>query len=392
MNTLELSQEQIELKRRLDEDAEKEEIKSFDQQIEALDKLSFAEAKRLYEIANNSDFDSIREAYIKWIVSGTLYVLDEFINNNKLVLLENSKYDIDDIRSALIETWIEMIKCGRLINAYSFKSMMHEKEIYNKLYKKLGEKYWPVKKYLGLTTNELGNSLLTYLDKRYNGEEVSHEDIIESVYSNGISTTEKEQIMLLFDSIYKSLTNNELEELIISPFKVKKLIKLLINRELQEELSENVYEDDPYEPILQEIQLEHFVEDIDKLTNPKERMAIHKKLGLSGEEVQKNIDSESPSRVRNIRRVAYRRLKRNRYLILKYGETIDKQNKKKSYYDQIKRGTVGKEKEDILFGIDPSNIDVLLRIYDRVFDKEQSNENSENTKSKKEGQKAKKKI
>ena len=61
MNTLELSQEQIDLKRRLDEAAEKEEIKSFDEQIESLDKLSFSEAKRLYEIANNSDFDSIRE-------------------------------------------------------------------------------------------------------------------------------------------------------------------------------------------------------------------------------------------------------------------------------------------------------------------------------------------
>ena len=234
MNTLELSQEQIDLKRRLDEAAEKEEIKSFDEQIESLDKLSFSEAKRLYEIANNSDFDSIREAYIKWIVSGTLYVVDDFIKKNQLELLENSKYDIDDIRSALIETWIEIIEEGKLLKAYSLPSMLNEKETYNKLYEKLGEKYWSIKKHLGISLNELSNSLLIYLNKKNNQEEVSEEDILENIYTEDISSKEIEQIMRLFDSIYNTLNDNELEELKISPSKAKKLIKLLVNREIQE--------------------------------------------------------------------------------------------------------------------------------------------------------------
>ena len=386
MNTLELSQEQIDLKRRLDEAAEKEEIKSFDEQIESLDKLSFSEAKRLYEIANNSDFDSIREAYIKWIVSGTLYVVDDFIKNNKLELLENSKYDIDDIRSALIETWIEIIEEGKLLKAYSLPSMLNEKETYNKLYEKLGEKYWSIKKHLGISLNELSNSLLIYLNKKNNQEEVSEEDILENIYTEDISSKEIEQIMRLFDSIYNTLNDNELEELKISPSKAKKLIKLLVNREIQEELSENVYEDDPYEPILQDIHLEHLVEDVDKLVNSREKISIHERLGLDGEEVQKNIDigkkiNVSSSRVRDIRKKAYRKIRENKNFIVKYGEEPDIQ---KLYYYQMKRRKADNNpSKKILFGISPTNIDVLLHIYDRVFEIDQNNENKENTKREK---------
>ena len=387
MNALELSQEQIELKRRLDEEAEKEEIKSFDQQIESLDKLSFSEAKRLYEIANNSDFDSIREAYIKWIVSGTLYVVDDFIKKNQLELLENSKYDIDDIRSALIETWIEIIEEGKLLKAYSLSSMLNEKETYNKLYEKLGEKYWSIKKHLGISLNELSNSLLIYLNKKNNQEEVSEEDILENIYTEDISSKEIEQIMRLFDSIYNTLNDNELEELKISPSKAKKLIKLLVNREIQEELSENVYEDDPYEPILQDIHLEHLVEDVDKLVNSREKISIHERLGLDGEEVQKNIDigkkiNVSSSRVRDIRKKAYRKIRGNKNFKLKYSEDIDEQNKKDIYYCQKNRRKADNNpNKKILFGISSTNIDVLLHIYDEVFGIEQSNENNEKTKT-----------
>ena len=386
MNTLELSQEQIDLKRRLDEAAEKEEIKSFDEQIESLDKLSFSEAKRLYEIANNSDFDSIREAYIKWIVSGTLYVVDDFIKKNQLELLENSKYDIDDIRSALIETWIEIIEEGKLLKAYSLPSMLNEKETYNKLYEKLGEKYWSIKKHLGISLNELSNSLLIYLNKKNNQEEVSEEDILENIYTEDISSKEIEQIMRLFDSIYNTLNDNESEELKISPSKAKKLIKLLVNREIQEELSENVYEDDPYEPILQDIHLEHLVEDVDKLVNSREKISIHERLGLDGEEVQKNIDigkkiNVSSSRVRDIRKKAYRKIRENKNFIVKYGEEPDIQ---KLYYYQMKRRKADNNpSKKILFGISPTNIDVLLHIYDRVFEIDQNNENKENTKREK---------
>ena len=97
-----------------------EALKSEDDAIKESD-----ECKKLYEIANNSDFDSIREAYIKWIVSGTLYVVD------KIAAPLNTEYFLLGLSIIFIGIFIVLSFANfKLLSVYNFLSSISILEAY----------------------------------------------------------------------------------------------------------------------------------------------------------------------------------------------------------------------------------------------------------------------
>ena len=83
-------------------------------------KLKLHEAQKLYREMVAEPDEEKRYILRENIINSTLYVVLEFLKNSNLHILENSRYDMNDIISVTMEFYINQFDKGRLLNIKSF--------------------------------------------------------------------------------------------------------------------------------------------------------------------------------------------------------------------------------------------------------------------------------
>lgn len=92
--------------------------------ISTYPKYSFKEAKDLYKQIQNTKVEYEKHELREKLITGTLYLLNNYIKKNILVHFNNSKFDINDIINNAVEEWIKIIDSSALLNANSFNSLV----------------------------------------------------------------------------------------------------------------------------------------------------------------------------------------------------------------------------------------------------------------------------
>ena len=90
-------------------------LKIWYEEIKKYECLDVLEAKNIYNLMINSSGDNY-EKYRERLILGTMYGVYNFVCASGLAAIRSPYFDLDDIISASIEVWINMIDSGDLIN------------------------------------------------------------------------------------------------------------------------------------------------------------------------------------------------------------------------------------------------------------------------------------
>ena len=88
------------------------EIDIWGNQISHYKQLNFTEANDLYIKAINTEDEELRKQYMNDLITGTLYVVYNYIKNNNIDKYTSVRIDANDIISAFNEVWIKSIYDG----------------------------------------------------------------------------------------------------------------------------------------------------------------------------------------------------------------------------------------------------------------------------------------
>lgn len=215
-------------------------LNEWNKSISDYPKINFNDAQKLYvELVNCNDMNSKNKLKDN-LITGTLYIVLEFIKKNGLIYLNSSSYDMSDIISICNEIWLKKINSGVLLNVKNFGEIF-DADFYNML--RVG---------LNIDKNEIiensifniklfMNLLFDYIKFKNNNIDCNYYSFIESIKNNNkyqefLSYIYNENYIInccyLFDAIIKSF---ELEnaDLSISKAKLDKLKYILISNGLE---------------------------------------------------------------------------------------------------------------------------------------------------------------
>lgn len=158
--------------------------------------LDFNAAKKLYKDMFSTYDIQLKEEKRNELITGTLYVLYDFIKANLLLYLDNSSFSMDDIISACSEVWIQLIDAGNLLKFGDFNKLLdHE------MFSRLAE-------CLGISKREIDDSIIVDLKAfpfdlfEYIVISGKGSDILKKIYYRSAS---KELLHELFDSLFELL-------------------------------------------------------------------------------------------------------------------------------------------------------------------------------------------
>ena len=203
-------------------------MKSLKDIIPSFEKLKLNEAKELYKQMNSNNNLDERKKQRERLILGTLYFLRKDLLEKSEIQNLRTNYDLDDIMSAFIESWILKIDSGYLLTVQSFSQMIDYSSVINKITNNKTKKYIQAKFPEIKSKREFSNLIFRYIELRKNKYVVSKEEMnislellnfLESIYQ-GLDIEDKEinisnndifnYFNLFIDNIFNNSNNEKL--------------------------------------------------------------------------------------------------------------------------------------------------------------------------------------
>ena len=311
-----------------------EELMQWYNQISSLPKLKITVAQELYKKATNTQDETLKKEYMDELILGTLYVVYEYIKRNGLELLVSSSYDMNDIISSFNSVWIQKLYNGELLNVDRY-SLLFTSPYFNEVYNNLCGDEILVNEQFGINTDCLIELITLYISYKNKGLEKSFREIIDETFFtnrwNGWSVYIYHNVMKiipLIERIYDTLNFDKLDDLDIGKSKIADYLRLMINMGLIEPISDELPDkNDTEDSITTNIVMKHFIEEVDKVLDDRQRSIIHERYGLDNGKPQflETVGQHhgiTRERVRQIESKAIRQLRRNENIRKYEGENI----------------------------------------------------------------------
>lgn len=290
------------------------------EQIKNVNKLTILEAKKMYEDAIKIEDENKKNKIINEIIKGTLYVIYNYIKNNRLYIFDNGTFDEEDLFQSYCEEWAIKIKNGALRTANSFSNILNRNFVYN-VNKKMTNNLYNENIYNLEYYKEL---LKIYINLRNNSDYVSSVDMINYMIEHNLcklkgkfesDTYPLMEIELIYKIIKRKLPNKELNKKQIDIF-----IPLLINLVKTERINYDYqFEGDIENESVNKLYFDKMINIIfTRLTRltEKEKFVISEIFGLEDgiSRTQKEIASEiglSDTRILHIKKDVFRKIRCN---------------------------------------------------------------------------------
>ncbi len=286
-------------------------MKRWEKQLEEFERLSFEDAKNLYNKAMTADDDNLKKSYMNKLILGTLYVPYNFILNNGLTMFSSGTYDINDIISACNEVWIKRLYSGAHLDK-SYFSDLFSYDFFSEIYVSLsGDNTFLFDRTGGIGRTMFNELFTKFLELKNSGIEFNYQDLVSQCYSKQ-RTVEKRfgnecfSLMTLFENIYRNLSADQDMGFNMGPTKAYNYSRFLLDMGYKERLSENLEAVDFEDKIIDDIIYSEVVADVDQaIEKPRSRQIVHEYFGLDGEECKTlneiaDMHNISQERVRQI--------------------------------------------------------------------------------------------
>lgn len=278
--------------------------KNWIKQIDKFDKLSFADAKKLYQKMLEVDDEDKKQEYFNRLIEGTIYVVAEFIKNNKFASIDNVNFDMDDVINSCSEIWIRRIKEGSLLVKRSLYKIL-DVTFYNELSRMLIETDLTVADVTIASTLTLSDLLYLYIEFTQKNGEASYEDFLKIISEyfkeapayykissrlNALGFSDidlVEQTYELFEAIieYSSDSNNNIS---YTKRKLDMLKYILLDTGLQRFRInlDDVYKKDDADIVVEEIIYKELIDAINNCSSlsDRDREIVFRITGSNGEE------------------------------------------------------------------------------------------------------------
>lgn len=300
-----------------------EELMQWYDQISSLPKLKINVAQDLYRKAISTQDKTLKKEYMDELILGTLYVVYGFIKRNGLELLVSSSYDMNDIISSFNSVWIKKLYNGELLNVDRY-SLLFSSPFYNEVYNNLCGDEIIVNEQFGISTDCLVDLITLYISYKNKELEKSFKEVIEKTFftdewNNWSYCIYKNVIRMipLLERIYSNLNFDKLEKVDLAKTKIADYLRLIINMGLMEPISNGIPDNNDMEDsITTDIVMKHFINDVDKALDDRQRSIIHERYGLDNGKPQflETVGQQhgiTRERVRQIEAKAIKRLRRN---------------------------------------------------------------------------------
>ena len=299
------------------------ELEQWYNKISSFPKLKIAEAQDLYQKVIDAKDETLKKAYMEKLILGTLYVVYEYIKRNGLELFVSSSYDMNDIISSFNEVWIRKLYNGDLLNVDRY-SLLFTSTYYSDVYNNLYGDEIIINEQFKISIDCFVELLTTYVFYKNKGTSKPFREVIEEKYFNDrwnrwayCIYKDVMNTVSLLEKIYSNLNFDKQDDLNLGKTKIADYLRLIINIGLIEPLSnEFLNKSDMEESVTTNIVMKHFIEDIDKILDDRQRSIIHERYGLDTGKTQclETVGQHhgvTRERVRQIEAKAIRKLRRN---------------------------------------------------------------------------------
>ena len=301
-------------------------LKELKEQISGFEKLKIIKAQELYKKAISTSDTKLKKLYMDKLVLGTLYVIYDYIGRNQINLFSSAVYGVEDIISSFIETWIEKMYNGDIVNVDKF-SLILNISFFNEVYNKLGGQEIVVNDLYSLSTEQFIKLFLKYIESKNVGRELTQDDIIRYFWGDDYKKYLKYgsvfcdvdlNTIKLFEGIYKNLELDKIDDLELNKTKIYGFLKIILSAGLIDSISDNYVDSyDMEDNIVNKIFFEKFNDYVDNtIEQERTKDIIHKRYGLDDghpqtlEQIGKTYKI-SRDRVRQIEAKAIRKLRGN---------------------------------------------------------------------------------
>lgn len=303
------------------------ELEQWYNQISSFPKLKIAEAQDLYQKVIDAKDETLKKAYMEELILGTLYVVYEYIKRNGLELFVSSSYDMNDIISSFNAVWIKKLYNGDLLNVDRY-SLLFTSSYYNDVYNNLYGDEIIINEQFKISTDCFVELLTTYVLYKNKGTSKPFREVIEGKYFNDRWSyciyKDVMNTVSLLEKIYSNLNFDKQDDLNLGKTKIADYLRLIINIGLIEPLSnEFLDKSDMEESVTTNIVMKHFIEDIDKILDDRQRSIIHERYGLDTGKTQclETVGQHhgvTCERVRQIEAKALRKIRNRIEFVQKY--------------------------------------------------------------------------
>lgn len=301
-------------------------LRELKEQISGFEKLKIIKAQELYKKAISTSDTKLKKLYMDKLVLGTLYVIYDYIERNQINLFSSAVYGVEDIISSFIETWIEKMYNGDIVNVDKF-SLILNISFFNEVYNKLGGQEIVVNDLYSLPTEQFIKLFLKYIESKNVGRELTQDDIIRYFWGDDYKKYLKYgsvfydvdlNIIKLFEGIYKNLELDKIDDLELNKTKIYGFLKIILSAGLIDSISDDYVDSyDMEDNIVNKIFFEKFNDYVDNtIEQERTKDIIHKRYGLDDghpqtlEQIGKTYKI-SRDRVRQIEAKAIRKLRGN---------------------------------------------------------------------------------
>lgn len=115
----------------------KEILNKWKQEIKDYEKLTLQQSQEIYINIIKCDNEKTKKQLRDKLITGTLYVIHNFIENNGYTYMNGISYDMDDIINATVETWIKRLDSGEILNVDNLKKII-TRDFYNEINENMG--------------------------------------------------------------------------------------------------------------------------------------------------------------------------------------------------------------------------------------------------------------
>lgn len=297
-------------------------LKRWNDEINKYKKLKFEEAKLLYKKALEETDEKKKKEIMNEVITGTLYIVYNYIAKNSYDLLSSSSYDLDDIINTYNEVWIRKIYAGELLKANVFSNLfttatvneVHRKLIYmdsddtNKMLMVSLFEIYVYYKNSGIDFT-MSDVILEFCKQRYSYPELYCDSYLR----------EMGPLFILFENMYKKLNFDKVDGLELTNRKMNNFIKLYEEIGMFDVIRDDCsIIEDTDNLIIKKIDLQEFMKQVNlAITDEREKMVLSYRYGFV-DDAPKTLEDISQElnvtreRVRQIEARTLRKLRRKK--------------------------------------------------------------------------------
>ena len=300
------------------------ELENWYNEISNFERLRLEEAKELYIKAINEKDSDTKKEYMERLITGTLYVVYNFIKKQGFDQFKSSSYDMNDIINSFNEVWINMIYNGELLKVDRY-SLLFSSTTINKVYDILHNNQTTLNERFYVSYDCIRDCFFEYIQSIRNETECDFSELVEKYYNgNEFIYNYLIQMIPIFEALSKNIDFDNIKN-----SKLNKFFKFILETGITEPIDINMVDESRFETkIIMSMIHDMFVEEVDlSLKKEKYRQVIHERFGLDDnnpltlKEVAA-IHSITSERVRQIEIKALRKLSRDRNIRKYKGEWI----------------------------------------------------------------------